>query len=129
MFFRNFLIISPCKCLEKTILKFRRCIFRNFHIISPCKWAGPFIWINLNLHQLGMICAKFGWNWPSGSGKYYKIFVNVFTLFCYVTSKLKMIKRRTFFFFTRAIRQNQTNAIFKFLPYNVVILLLGSQNC
>ena len=42
--------------------------FRFFVIISPWERAGPFIWTNLNpLHQR-MLCAKFGWNSPSGSG-------------------------------------------------------------
>ena len=43
--------------------------FCYFLFISPWKRAGPFIWTNLNpLHQR-MLCAKFGWNWPSGSGE------------------------------------------------------------
>ena len=47
--------------------------FCYFVIISPWKRTGPFIWTNLNsLHQR-MFCAKFGWNWPSGSGE--KIFI------------------------------------------------------
>ena len=29
--------------------------------------VGPFIWTNLNPHHPGILCAKFGWNWPSGS--------------------------------------------------------------
>ena len=43
--------------------------FRYFVIISPCKRAGPFIWTNLNPLYPRMLCAKFGWNWPSGSGE------------------------------------------------------------
>ena len=27
----------------------------------------PFIWTNLKPHHTRMHCAKFGWNWPSGS--------------------------------------------------------------
>ena len=41
--------------------------FRYFVIISPWKKAGPFIWRNLNPPHPRMFCAKFGWNWPSGS--------------------------------------------------------------
>ena len=41
--------------------------FHNFVIISPWKRAGPFIWTNLNPLYWKMLCAKFGWNWPSGS--------------------------------------------------------------
>ena len=43
--------------------------FRYFVIISPWKRAGPFIWTNLNPLDPRMLCAKFGWNWPSGSGE------------------------------------------------------------
>ena len=43
--------------------------FHNFEIISPWKRAGPFIWTNLNPLYPRMLCAKFGWNWPSGSGE------------------------------------------------------------
>ena len=39
-----------------------------FVMICPWKRAGPFIWTNLNPHHPRMLCAKFGWNWPSGSG-------------------------------------------------------------
>ena len=39
--------------------------FHYFVIIFPWKRVGPFIWTNLN----PMLCAKFGWNWPSGSGE------------------------------------------------------------
>ena len=41
--------------------------FRYFIIISPWKRVGPFIWTNLNPLHPRMLCAKFGWNWPSGS--------------------------------------------------------------
>ena len=43
--------------------------FPYFVIISPWKKAGPFIWTNLNPLHPRMLCAKFGWNWPSGSGE------------------------------------------------------------
>ena len=56
--------------------------FRFFVIISPWKRVGPFIGRHLNpLHPI-MLCAKFNWNWPSGSGeKRILNFVNVFLLF------------------------------------------------
>ena len=43
-------------------------LFRNY---LSWKRAWPFIcqWTNLNHHQPGMLSAKFGWNWPSGSGE------------------------------------------------------------
>ena len=43
--------------------------FRYFVIISPWKRAGPVIWTNLNPLHPRMLWAKFGWNWPSGSGE------------------------------------------------------------
>ena len=57
--------------------------FCYFVIISPWKRAGAFIWTNLNLLHPRMLCAKFGWNWPSGSGEedlFFK-FVKVFSQF------------------------------------------------
>ena len=51
-------------------------LFCYFIIISPWKrhWpskaqAGPFIWPNLHPLHPRMLCAKFGWNWPSGFGE------------------------------------------------------------
>ena len=41
--------------------------FCYFVIISLGK--EPFIWTNLNPLHPRMLCAKFGWNWPSGSGE------------------------------------------------------------
>ena len=52
---KNFLIVSM--------------YFHYFVIISPWKKAGPFIWTNLNPLHPGILCAKFGWNWPTGSGE------------------------------------------------------------
>ena len=43
--------------------------FPYFIIISPQKRVGSFIWIILNPLYPRMLCAKFGWNWPSGSGE------------------------------------------------------------
>ena len=43
--------------------------FHYFVIISPWKRAEPSIWTNLNPLHPRMLCAKFGWNWPSGSGE------------------------------------------------------------
>ena len=51
----NFLISSMC--------------LHYFVIISPWKRAGPFNWTNMNPLHPRMLCAKFGWNWPSGSGE------------------------------------------------------------
>ena len=43
--------------------------FHHFVIISPWKRARSFIWTNLNPLHPSMLCAKFGWNWLSGSGE------------------------------------------------------------
>ena len=43
--------------------------FHYFVIISPWKRARPFIWTNLNPLHPRMLCGKFGWNWPGGSGE------------------------------------------------------------
>ena len=43
--------------------------FRYFAIISPLGRAWPFIWTNLNPLYPGILCVKFSWNWPSGSGE------------------------------------------------------------
>ena len=54
--------------------------FHYFVIMSSWKRAGPFIWTNLNPLHPRMLCAKFGWNWPSGSGEEnFFYFVNVFS--------------------------------------------------
>ena len=55
--------------LEKKISKHSQC-FVNILLVSPLgKGAWPFIWINLNSIYPRMLCAKFGWNKPSGSGE------------------------------------------------------------
>ena len=43
--------------------------FGYFINISPWKRAWPFIWTKLNPLHPRMLCAKFGWNWLSGSGE------------------------------------------------------------
>ena len=43
--------------------------FRYFLIISPFKRAWLFICTNLNPLHPRILCAKFGWNWPRGSGE------------------------------------------------------------
>jgi hypothetical protein len=43
--------------------------FYSFAIISPWKRGLPFTWTIWNLLYLRMICANFGYNWSSSSGK------------------------------------------------------------
>ena len=58
----------PCGSWEKDF-KILSMYFCYFVIISPWKRAWPFIWTNLNPLNPGMLCTKFGWNWPSSSGE------------------------------------------------------------
>ena len=53
-----------------------------FVIISPWKSMGPFLWTKLNSLHPRMLCAKFGSNWPSGSGEkdFLKFYQYIFTL-------------------------------------------------
>ena len=53
--------------LEKRIFKSIN-VFWLFRYYLPLKKAEPLIWTNLNPLHLRMLCTKFGWNWPSGSG-------------------------------------------------------------
>ena len=53
--------------LKKKIFKVFDIILKFFDIISPRKRVWPFIWTNLNPLHPRMLCAKFGWHWPSGS--------------------------------------------------------------
>ena len=69
LFFKNW--VYP-KLDEIEAESFRRKRIFNFcyiFVISPWKWMWPFIWTNGNsLHHM-MLCAKFGWNWPSRFGE------------------------------------------------------------
>ena len=62
-----------CQVWLKLAQWFWRRFFNFFNVFLlflndlPWKRAGPFIWRNLNLLHPRMLCAKFGWNWPSGS--------------------------------------------------------------
>ena len=49
------------------------------------KWF--FIWYNLNPHHPRMLCAKFAWNWPSGSGEehFFKISSMYFRYFIIIS--------------------------------------------
>ena len=79
--FEWFLFIKPWVPITQIGLKLAQWFFRRFlnfvnvflrfhyYCISPWKRAWPFIWKSLNPLQLMMLCAKFGWNWSSGSGE------------------------------------------------------------
>ena len=68
---------------RRRFLNFLNVFFCYFVIISPWKRVGPVIWKkNFNPLHPRLLCAKFGWNWFSGSwGEDFYIFVNVFLLF------------------------------------------------
>ena len=69
--------------VQKKTFKILNSIFAISWLSPPWKRAGPFIWKNLNpLHPRIHDCAKFGWNWLSGSGEeYFYNFITVFWLF------------------------------------------------
>ena len=54
---------------------FKERIFEYFQYNFPISLLSPLweglspAWTNLNLLLLRMLCAKFGWNWPSHSGE------------------------------------------------------------
>ena len=80
--------------------------FRYFVINNPWKRVGSFIWTILNSLHPRMFCAKFGCNWPSGSGKRrFLNFVNVFSLFRF-NFTLKNVGRLVW---TNLITNKQTN--------------------
>ena len=60
-------LVEICQMvLERTIFKFCQYIFRYF-VINKNPWK--FIWTKLNSFHIRILCAKFGWNRPSGSGE------------------------------------------------------------
>ena len=44
-------------------------VFSIFPYDLPLEKGVALPWTNLNLHHPRLLCAKFGWNWPSGSGE------------------------------------------------------------
>jgi hypothetical protein len=73
---------------EKKIFKWPHPHFCIFVIISPLKRTWPLICTILNSLYLRMICTKFYWNWPTGSGeedffqyKHIEIFSKIFSKF------------------------------------------------
>lgn len=68
MFAHKFQLFGPKVFWEENFKKIPT-FFYYFLIISHCKWLWTFIFTNLNpLYQI-MLCAKFGWKWPIGSGE------------------------------------------------------------
>ena len=81
-----------CKVCLKLAYRFRRrflnSLFRNY---LPIEKGGPFIWKNSNSLHPRIFCAKFGWNWLSGTEK--NGFLNFVDLF--FISKLSPFRNRT----------------------------------
>ena len=69
-------------------------LLRNY---LPLEKAWPFISINLTPHHLRMLCAKFGWNWPGGSGE--EDLKNLAMFFCYYVI-ISYLERTWPFFWT-----------------------------
>ena len=55
--------------LRKRFFLISSMYFRNFYLSPLGKGVWNFLWTNLNPLHLRMLCAKFGWNWPTGSGE------------------------------------------------------------
>jgi hypothetical protein len=70
--------ISPVVLEKKIFIWPHPIFFLFFVIISPLKRSWPFIWTNLNPLHPRMICAKFDWFWPAGSGEDLKKKISVF---------------------------------------------------
>ena len=123
----------PCGSGEFFFLNFIN-IYLLFHNCLPLRKVMN-LHSNLNSHYPRLLWAKFGWNWPSGSGiKFFKHFVNdfsllfplrkghgpsfekiwiPFTLECFVPSLIKLAKwvwRRRFL-----------KISFKYFHYSVII--------
>ena len=52
---------------EEMIFNFCECTFAILLVSPYVKMCRLSIWTNLNNLHTGMLFAKFGWNWPSGS--------------------------------------------------------------
>ena len=73
--------IGPVVLDKKIFFNFLN-VFSHFRNYLPLEKGGAIIWRNLNPLHPKMHCAKFGWNWPSGSEEEEIFnFVNVFSLF------------------------------------------------
>ena len=63
--------------------------FQYFVIISPGKKMGPLIWTNLSPHHPRIYCAKFDWNWSSGSGEIFFLISSMFFRYFVIISPWK----------------------------------------
>ena len=58
----------PCDSGEEDFFNFVS-VFPLFPYYLPLEEGWPFIWTNLNPLHPRILCAKIGWNWPSGFGE------------------------------------------------------------
>ena len=93
--------------------------FRYFSIISPCKKTGPFIWTKLNSLYTRLLCAKFSWNWLTGSGE--EDCLNMSMYFRYLVS-ISFWKRARPFIWTNFNPQNPRILCAKFGAIGSVVL-------
>ena len=79
--------------------------FHHYFIIFPRKRTGPFLWIVVNPLHSKMICAKFGWNWPSRSGEkdFIKFLPCIFTINFIIISLWPFIWRNLNFLYPRML--------------------------
>ena len=67
--FPSRMICAKFRFWRRKLLKFVN-VFSQFRNYLPLwKGAETFIWTNLNPLHPKTNCAKFGWNWPTGSGE------------------------------------------------------------
>ena len=59
----------PCGSREEDF--YNSSMYFCYFVISPWKRKWPFIWKNFNPFHPRKLCAKFGCNWPCGSGGEY----------------------------------------------------------
>ena len=69
LFVPRLLEISPVVLEKKYFFKISFMYYRYIQLSPLGKKTRTVIWINFILLFPGMICAKLGWNWTSGSGE------------------------------------------------------------
>ena len=91
------------KTLEKKILNFVN-VFFAISVLSPLEKG-------LNPNHQRMLCAKFGWNWPRGSGdeNFSSIFFCYFIIICPWTLHLNWLKSPKKSFVPSLIRKAHLN--------------------
>ena len=64
-------------------------LFRNYTSLEKKKRTWPYIWTSLYLNYPKILCARFDWNWPCGSGEEgFFNSVSIFSLFVIISPLL-----------------------------------------